>query len=93
MLRMSTPRSTRWVAKEPSGGGSREIDCDEGAALERSGRVKEPEEATESILLEADHPTQPFFKFGFHLVAHKLLQYPIFERYPTFFLPEYGIGG
>tara|TARA_R110002124_G_scaffold156200_1_gene323379 strand:+ start:1010 stop:1153 length:144 start_codon:yes stop_codon:yes gene_type:complete len=33
---------------EPSGGGSRETDCDEGAALERSGRVKEPEEATES---------------------------------------------
>jgi len=28
---------------------SRETDCDEGAALERSGRVKEPEEATESI--------------------------------------------
>ena len=34
---------------QPSGGGSRETDCDEGAALERSGRVKEPEEATESI--------------------------------------------
>jgi len=33
---------------EPSGGGTRESDCDEGAALERSGRVREPEEATES---------------------------------------------
>ncbi len=34
---------------QPSGDGSRETDCDEGAALERSGRVKEPEEAAESI--------------------------------------------
>lgn len=34
---------------QPSGGGSRETDYDEGAALEHSGRVKEPEEATESI--------------------------------------------
>jgi hypothetical protein len=34
---------------QPSGGGSRETECDEGAALKRSGRVKEPEEATESI--------------------------------------------
>jgi hypothetical protein len=38
---------------QPSGGGSREIDCQERAALERSGRVKEPEEATESILAHA----------------------------------------
>ncbi len=38
---------------QPSGGGSRETDCDEGAALERSGRVKEPEEATESIVAHA----------------------------------------
>jgi len=34
---------------QPSGGGSRETDCEERAALERSGRVREPEEATESI--------------------------------------------
>jgi hypothetical protein len=38
---------------QPSGGGSRETDCDEGAALERSRRVKEPEEATESIAAHA----------------------------------------
>ena len=49
MLRISTPRRIRCVANEPSGGGSRETDCDEGAALERSERVKEPEEATESM--------------------------------------------
>ena len=34
--------------REPSGGGSRETDCDEGAALKRSGRVSEPEAANES---------------------------------------------
>jgi hypothetical protein len=36
---------------EPSGGGSRESDCDEGAALKFRGRVREPEEATESTSL------------------------------------------
>ena len=34
---------------EPSGGGSRETDHDEGVALKRSGRMREPEEATESM--------------------------------------------
>jgi|GEM_PF-1405652 len=37
---------------EPSGGGSRETDPYEGAALEHSGRVREPEEATESTWWE-----------------------------------------
>ena len=50
------------VCLEPSGGGSREIDCDEGAALERSGRVKEPEEATESILFQTDRAAQALLK-------------------------------
>ena len=36
------------VGGEPSGGGSRETDWSEATALKRSGRVKEPEEATES---------------------------------------------
>jgi hypothetical protein len=50
------------ISAEPSGGGSREIDCDKGAALERSGRVKEPEEATESILFQTDRAAQALLK-------------------------------
>ena len=58
-LSSGTPRSfsTRLLSarrtRQPSGGGSRETDCDEGAALKRSGRVKELEEGTESILTHA----------------------------------------
>jgi len=37
---------------EPSGSGSRETDRDVGVALKRSGRVREPEEATESTWWE-----------------------------------------
>jgi hypothetical protein len=59
------------VLREPSAGGRREIDCDEGAALKRSGRVKEPEEATESILFQAEHATQLVLQFGFRFVAHR----------------------
>jgi hypothetical protein len=61
-LKSGTPLSfnTRLLrakrTRQPSGGGSREADCDEGAALKRSGRVKEPEEATESILAHAPIP-------------------------------------
>jgi hypothetical protein len=61
-LKSGTPRSfnTRLLrakrTRQPSGGGSRETDCDEGAALKRSGRVREPEEATESILAHAPIP-------------------------------------
>ena len=62
--------------REPSGGGSRETDCDEGAALKRSGRVKEPEEATESTFaplteLFRNHFLQVLLA-GRHLSAHKV---------------------
>ena len=43
---------------QPNGGGGRETDCEEPAPMERRARVKEPEEATESIALIRQYPLQ-----------------------------------